>query len=104
MAHSDGKYLALALDLSCPGEAASVTLRYDLLFDLDAQHRGVLRYTDDGKMQPFVFSKAARSLALSRGTARFFGHRSAGDRAHSEWLRSPAVSDCVALAGGAPAS
>lgn len=69
--HSDGKYVALALDLRCPGEPTSVTLVYDLLFDIDAQHRGVLRYTDNGKMQPFVFSKARRSIELSRVTPRF---------------------------------
>jgi len=69
--HSDGKYLALALDLVCPGDAASLVLDYNLLFDIDAQHRGVLRFTDDGKMQPFVFSKARRTLALSHLTPRF---------------------------------
>jgi hypothetical protein len=41
------------------------------LFDIDAQHRGVLRYTDDGKMQPFVFSKARRELTLSHVAPRF---------------------------------
>ena len=73
VAHSDGKYVALALDVRCPGEAASLTLGYDLLFDIDAQHRGVLRYTDDGKVQPFVFSKARRTIELSHVTPRFTG-------------------------------
>ncbi|MEI9937803.1 MAG: HupE/UreJ family protein [Pseudomonadota bacterium] len=71
VAHSDGKYVALSLDLTCPGDAASVTLVYGLLFDIDAQHRSVLRYTDDGKMEPFVFSKARRTIALSHVTPRF---------------------------------
>jgi len=71
VAHSDGKYLALALDLHCPTQAASATLVYDLLFDLDAQHRGVLRYTDGGQMQPFVFSKTRRSIQLANLTPRF---------------------------------
>jgi hypothetical protein len=71
VAHSDGKYVALGLDLSCPGNTSSIVLRYDLLFDIDAQHRGVLRYTDDGKMQPLVFSKAKRETTLSRIAPRF---------------------------------
>jgi HupE / UreJ protein len=71
VAHSDGKYAALGLDMTCPGDAASIVLRYDLLFDIDAQHRGVLRYTDDGKMQPLVFSKARRELTLSHVAPRF---------------------------------
>ena len=71
VAHSDGRYLALSVDLSCPGDAASVTLVYDLLFDIDAQHRAVLRYTDEGKVQPFVLSKARRSVALSHVAPRF---------------------------------
>ncbi len=104
VAHSDGKYLALSLAASCAGDAASVTLVYDLLFDIDAQHRGVLRYTDDGKVQPLRLRQgSANGRAVARHAA-FFRHRSSGCRAHSEWLRSPVVSDCVALAGGAPAS
>jgi len=71
VAHSDGKYLALSLDFSCTGDAPSVALVYDLLFEIDAQHRGVLRYTNDGQMQPFVFGKARRSVTLSQLTPRF---------------------------------
>jgi hypothetical protein len=71
IAHSDGKYVALSLDLTCPGDAASVVLTYDLLFDIDAQHRGVLRYTNGGQIQPFVFSKARRTIVLSHVTPRF---------------------------------
>ncbi|HEY3254482.1 MAG TPA: HupE/UreJ family protein [Polyangiaceae bacterium] len=72
VAHSDGKYLALSLDLSCPDDGAKLTLVYDLLFEIDAQHRGVLRYTDSGKTQPFVFGKGQRTLALAQLTPRFF--------------------------------
>jgi HupE/UreJ protein len=69
--HSDGKYVALSLELSCPGDAAAIELVYDLLFDIDAQHRGVLRYSGAGQLQPFVFSKARRSIVLSHATPRF---------------------------------
>lgn len=70
IAHSDGKYVALDLAFSCPDES-SMTLRYDLLFDLDAQHRGVIRYLDAGSAQPFVVSKARRELVLSHNPPRF---------------------------------
>lgn len=71
ISHSDGKYVALGVALSCPGDAADITLRYDLLFDIDAQHRGVLRYSDGSNMQPLVFSKARRELTLSHVAPRF---------------------------------
>jgi hypothetical protein len=71
ISHSDGKYVAFSLEFSCPPDATPITLSYDLLFELDAQHRGILRYTDEGKVQPFVFGKAQRSVTLSRVTPRF---------------------------------
>ena len=71
VAHSDGKYVALDVDLACGGDAPSILLRYDLLFDIDAQHRGVLRYSDGNKMQPLVFSKARRELTLAHVATSF---------------------------------
>ena len=71
VSHSDGKYLALGVALSCPGDASTLVVRYDLLFDIDAQHRGVLRYGDGGNVQPLVFSKARRELTLSHVTQSF---------------------------------
>jgi HupE / UreJ protein len=72
VAHSDGKYVALGVDVTCPGDAASIVLRYDLLFDIDAQHRGVLRFGDGSNMQPVVFSKARREFTLSHVSPKFF--------------------------------
>ena len=70
VAHSDGKYVALDLALSCPGDAAKMVLRYDLLFEIDAQHRAVLRFSD-GNGQPEVFGKARREVTLSQSSPRF---------------------------------
>ncbi len=67
VAHSDGKYVALDLKLGCPGDAAAIVLRYDLLFEIDAQHRGVLRFSD-GNGQPQVFGKTRRELTLSESS------------------------------------
>lgn len=41
--HADGRYAALTLDGLCPAEVGRLQLRYELLFDLDRRHRGLLR-------------------------------------------------------------
>jgi HupE / UreJ protein len=40
--HSDGRYASLALGGHCPHEPVSLSLDYELLFDVDALHRGLL--------------------------------------------------------------
>ena len=40
--HSDGRYASLALAGHCPHEPVSLSLNYQLLFDVDALHRGLL--------------------------------------------------------------
>lgn len=60
MRHSDGSYAALDVDLNCPTGVAAFSLRYDLLFELDAQHRGILRLGNAAA--PTVFTKASRSV------------------------------------------
>jgi hypothetical protein len=41
--HSDGAYAVLRFGISCPGPIRALGVDYDLLFDLDPQHRGLLR-------------------------------------------------------------
>jgi len=70
--HSDGMYAALDVTLVCPAPTSSLRLRYDLLFSLDAQHRGIVRVGPTAA--PIVLTKARReaSLGLSRsGVAAF---------------------------------
>jgi hypothetical protein len=69
--HSDGKYVALGVTLACPADASALVVRYDLLFDIDAQHRGVLRYGTGSNAESQVFSKARRELTLSTATPAF---------------------------------
>jgi hypothetical protein len=40
--HGDGRYASLALTGECPHEPSGLSLNYDLLFDVDALHRGLL--------------------------------------------------------------
>jgi hypothetical protein len=48
--HTDGAYSVLPIEGMCEGaEAATLTVDYRLLFDLDAQHRGLLKLTDHGR-------------------------------------------------------
>lgn len=56
--HSDGAYAALALKLTCPGDLETLQLEYGLLFDIDAQHRGVLRAAPTTGGDAVIFSKA----------------------------------------------
>jgi hypothetical protein len=44
---SDGPYWSLPLDAACPATPAAITVDYRLLFDIDAQHRGLV--TLDGE-------------------------------------------------------
>lgn len=61
--HSDGTYLVLRGSVRC---AASETMRleYNLLFDIDAQHRSIVRVENAGAAIVLVASERQRSLAL----------------------------------------
>jgi hypothetical protein len=71
-AHSDGAYAALAPTFDCPGPPSVVRLHYDLLFALDAQHRGVVRLTQGSA--PIILTKDRREaeLGLSASATQSF--------------------------------
>lgn len=46
--HSDGAYLVLSLAAACSGEGA-LSVDYSALFDIDAQHRGLLKLETAGR-------------------------------------------------------
>jgi hypothetical protein len=66
--HSDGPYVRLNLAFRCL-DAASLTLHYSLLFELDAQHRAVVQVGE----QTSVLRSAQRSLMLGANSERTFG-------------------------------
>ena len=41
--HTDGAYVVLKLAAVCPSAVAALTVNYKLLFEVDAQHRGLLK-------------------------------------------------------------
>ena len=54
--HSDGAYEILRFAADCPGGAKDVAVKYDLLFDVDPQHRGLLRVEEEGRTHTAVLS------------------------------------------------
>lgn len=68
--HTDGAYAVLRLEAECPRDIGTLDVRYALLFDLDPQHRGLLRFEyPGGQGQPAairtaIFSPERSQLAL----------------------------------------
>ncbi|RZS54921.1 HupE/UreJ family protein [Sphaerotilus mobilis] len=54
--HTDGSYAVLPLTGRCPVDTGALMLGYRLLFEQDAQHRGLVRLTLDGAARSLVFS------------------------------------------------
>ncbi|MFZ6845725.1 HupE/UreJ family protein [Undibacterium sp. RuTC16W] len=53
--HSDGAYTVLLFDTACAGE--KISLRYQLFFDLDPQHKGLLNFINkEGTTATAIFS------------------------------------------------
>ncbi len=50
--HTDGAYAVMKLRAVCPSAVDALTVHYSLLFDVDAQHRGLLKLVfPDGKQE-----------------------------------------------------
>ncbi len=58
--HSDGAYAVLAFQADCPPTAARLQIAYDLFFDLDPQHRGLLQIESSNQAQTAIFSPENR--------------------------------------------
>jgi hypothetical protein len=54
--HSDGAYAVLRFVADCPAAPRILAIKYSLLFDLDPQHRGLLRLEEQGRTHTAVFS------------------------------------------------
>jgi len=62
--HSDGVYAVLDFSFACAGEVKDVSMAYSLLFDVDAQHRGLVRLAGAGDSW-VSFSSDERTRALT---------------------------------------
>ena len=73
--HSDGVYAVLDFSFFCAAAVKEVTLDYSLLFDVDAQHRGLVRLAGAGDSW-VAFSAGERSRPLTFAEV---------SRAHQMW-------------------
>ncbi|BFU95369.1 MAG: membrane protein [Nitrospira sp.] len=67
--HTDGAYAVLRFTAMCPAEINRLVIDYRLLFDLDAQHRGLLRLTQGGQTRTAIFSQEFPAHLLTTGEA-----------------------------------
>jgi HupE / UreJ protein len=77
--HSDGQYEVLRFAADCPVAPAALSIKYTLLFDVDPQHRGLLRLQENGRTHTTVFSPdheawqlEGQSVALGRQFLDYF--------------------------------
>jgi hypothetical protein len=54
--HSDGAYVVLRFEARCPESPKALAIGYRLFFDIDAQHRGLLRLDAGGSSRTHAFS------------------------------------------------
>lgn len=67
--HSDGPYARLPLTAQCPQGSEQLTLNYQFLFDIDAQHRAVVRVVEADRERTLLLHAASRTLTLARKPA-----------------------------------
>ena len=65
--HSDGAYAVYAFTIACPRAGPRLEMDYSLLFDLDPQHRGLLRAAGEALV---MFSRDARHAELALPSER----------------------------------
>ena len=67
--HNDAPYAVLKFTLSCVPGAQTIAVDYQLLFDIDQLHRGLLSVDDEGKVHSAVLSPQATQFAFARAAA-----------------------------------
>jgi hypothetical protein len=69
--HGDGLYAVLRLHGRCAEAAPTLAIEYRVLFDVDATHRGLLRFAaDDGTTRTSVLSAQRPTVAFSSNDGR----------------------------------
>lgn len=63
--HSDGAYAVLRFGIACPGPIRALGVDYSLLFDLDPQHRGLLRVETGSGTQSAVLGPDRHRWSLA---------------------------------------
>lgn len=65
--HSDGAYAVLLFAAECPAPIETLKVSYGLLFDVDPQHKGLLRLEGGGSTATGIFSPEKPTLELKLG-------------------------------------
>ncbi|HEV8550295.1 MAG TPA: HupE/UreJ family protein, partial [Polyangiaceae bacterium] len=66
--HADGSYVALGLAWQCSATVKELDIRYDLLFERDASHRGIVTVAGHGASHTLVFTAREREKTLRLAT------------------------------------
>ncbi|MDB5764922.1 MAG: HupE/UreJ family protein [Herminiimonas sp.] len=66
--HTDGAYAVLRFKAECPAIVGTLQARYALFFDIDPQHKGLLRLQYQGSSSTGIFSpdKATQQFSLNK--------------------------------------
>lgn len=67
--HSDGVYARFPLRAACANTVSALTVRYNYLFDLDAQHRALLSVSNTAGTETRVLSRDQPEVTLTRGSS-----------------------------------
>ena len=67
--HTDGAYAVMRLQGACPQAVAALGVDYQLLFDIDPQHKGLLRLTHGATTSSAIFAPDAGSQLLQLAEA-----------------------------------
>lgn len=65
--HTDGAYAVLRFTATCATDITRLAIDYRLLFDIDAQHKGLLRLTQGTETTTAIFSRDARRHQFTMG-------------------------------------
>jgi hypothetical protein len=63
--HTDGAYSVLRFRSDCDAPIERLAVDYQLLFDIDAQHKGLLRLTQGGQTSTAIFSRELTTQEFS---------------------------------------
>ena len=66
--HTDGGYAVLAWSGRCPQQHGPLSIQYSLLFDLDTQHRGLLKLDLDGVTHSAVLGPQSGVMKFAEAT------------------------------------
>jgi hypothetical protein len=70
--HSDGAYEVLRFEADCAGPPQVLQIDYDFFFELDSQHRGLVRLEANSQTHTAVLSPSQKTWRVERGAVSWF--------------------------------